>query len=144
MARTIRFHLDEHGDSACAAGLRRRGIDVTTTVDARLLGAEDPDHLAHANAECRVIFTNDNDFLRLHGRGTDHPGIVYCHQQTRSVGDVIRALELIWEVFEPEANAQPPRVHLRLTRGLLRGRRRPLQVLVQELKRPLAVDRVRA
>ena len=31
MPRTIRFHLDENCSHAIAAGLRRRGIDVTTT-----------------------------------------------------------------------------------------------------------------
>jgi hypothetical protein len=40
MSRTIRFHLDEHVDHAVADGLRRRGIAVTTTADADLLGAE--------------------------------------------------------------------------------------------------------
>ena len=51
MARTIRFHLDEHGNSAVADGLRRLGIDVTTTSDAGLLGADDTDHIAFALAE---------------------------------------------------------------------------------------------
>ena len=36
MARTMRFHLDEHVPHAIAEGLRRRGIDVTTTVEAGL------------------------------------------------------------------------------------------------------------
>lgn len=31
MSRTIRFHLDENCPRALADGLRRRGIDVTTT-----------------------------------------------------------------------------------------------------------------
>ena len=31
MPRTIRFHLDEHCATAIAEGLRRRGIDVTTS-----------------------------------------------------------------------------------------------------------------
>ena len=44
----IRYHLDEHVESAVAEGLRRRGIDVTTTVKAGLQGAEDPAHLAFA------------------------------------------------------------------------------------------------
>jgi hypothetical protein len=44
----IRFHLDEHVASAIAEGLRRRGIDVTTTADAGLLDAPDEDHLAFA------------------------------------------------------------------------------------------------
>jgi predicted nuclease of predicted toxin-antitoxin system len=100
MPRTIRFHLDEHVDTAVADGLRRRGISVTTTADASLLGADDADHITFAVAESRVIFTNDADFLRLHDQGVAHPGIIYCHQQSRSVGEIIRALELIWEVLE--------------------------------------------
>jgi hypothetical protein len=32
----MRFHLDEHIANAIADGLRRRRIDVTTTVDAAL------------------------------------------------------------------------------------------------------------
>ena len=102
MPRTIRYHLDEHIDFAVAQGLRRRGIDATTTADASLLGADDPDHVTFAVAAGRVIFSNDPDFLRLHDQGVEHPGIVYCHQQTRSIGEIIRALELIWEVLEPE------------------------------------------
>ena len=41
MARTMRFHLDEHVPHAIAEGLRRRGIDVTTTVEAGLRGTSD-------------------------------------------------------------------------------------------------------
>lgn len=102
MPRTIKYHLDEHIDFAVAQGLRRRGIDVTTTADSGLLGSGDPDHIAVAVANGRVIFPNDPDFLRLHDQGVDHPGIVYCHQQSRSIGEMIRTLELIWEVLEPE------------------------------------------
>jgi predicted nuclease of predicted toxin-antitoxin system len=102
MPRTIRYHLDEHIDFAVAQGLRRRGIEVTTTADAGLLGAGDPDHLAFAVANGRVLFSNDPGFLRLHDQGVEHPGIVYCHQQSRSIGEMIRALELIWEILEPE------------------------------------------
>lgn len=41
MARTIQFHLDEHMSKAIAIGLRRRGIDVTTTPEAGLLGEDE-------------------------------------------------------------------------------------------------------
>ena len=102
MARNIRFHLDEHVNPAIADGLRRRGIDVSTTADAGLRGADDTEHIAFGLAEGRVIFTNDHDFLRIHDQGSEHPGITYCHQQNRSVGEIIRALELIWEVLEPK------------------------------------------
>lgn len=102
MPRTIRYHLDEHIDFAVAQGLRRRGIDVTTTPDAGLLSADDSDHIAFAVASGRVIVSNDPDFLRLHDQAVEHAGIAYCHQQTRSIGEMISALELIWEVLEPE------------------------------------------
>ena len=102
MPRTIRFHLDENVEAAVADGLRRRGVDVTTTPESNLLGASDQEQLAYLRSEERVIFTADADFLRLHAAGESHPGIAYCHQQTRSIGDIIRGLVLIWEVLEPD------------------------------------------
>jgi hypothetical protein len=50
----MRFHLDEHVDHAVAFGLRLRGIDVTTTTDANLVGASDQIHLAFAATERRL------------------------------------------------------------------------------------------
>jgi hypothetical protein len=38
MPEQIRFHLDEYIDQAMVEGLRGRGIDVSTTVDAVLHG----------------------------------------------------------------------------------------------------------
>ncbi len=102
MARTIRFHLDEHVDAAVADGLRRRGVDVTTTPGAGLLEATDEVQLAYCRGQGRVLFTGDAGFLRLHAAGQPHAGIAYCHQQSRSIGDIIRGLVLIWEVLEPE------------------------------------------
>jgi hypothetical protein len=102
MPKTIRFHLDEHCDPALAEGLRRLGVDVTTAQDAGLLAAPDHEHLQFAHTEGRVIFTQDADFLRLHAAGAEHSGIAYCHQQSRSLGDIIRGLTLIWVVLEPE------------------------------------------
>lgn len=62
MARAIRFHLDENCTKAIALGLRRHGIDVTTTSDAKLIGAQDEEHAAYALFEGRVIFTQNRDF----------------------------------------------------------------------------------
>lgn len=101
MAQTIRFHLDEHVANAVAAGLRRRGIDVTTTPEMGLSGATDDEQLAFIRSQQRVIFTQDEDFLRLHAQGQPHPGIAYCHQQTRSIGEIIRGLVLIWQFLDP-------------------------------------------
>lgn len=105
MPRTIRFHLDEHCDPAIAAGLRLHGVDVTTTVVAGLLSAEDEEHIAYGLATGRVVFTQDEDFLRLHAAGVEHRGIAFCYQQTRSIGQIIAGLLLIWEVYRPEEMA---------------------------------------
>ena len=68
--------------------------------EADMLGASDEEHLAFATENGHVIFTQDNDFLRL-ATGQDHAGIVYSPQQM-PIGDVIRGLMLIHEVLEAE------------------------------------------
>jgi predicted nuclease of predicted toxin-antitoxin system len=105
MARTIRFHLDENCHRAIAEGLRRRDIDVTTTPEAGLMGASDEQQAAYGLAQCRVIFTQDRDFLVLHGAGASHAGIAYYDNGTRTVGQIIQGLVLIWEILEPEEMA---------------------------------------
>lgn len=102
MPGTIRFHLDENCDPRIATGLRRRGIDVTTSAEAGLLHATDEEQLAYARAEGRVVFTQDADFLRLDAAGEPHPGIAYCHPESRSIGEVIRRLALIHEIYEAD------------------------------------------
>jgi predicted nuclease of predicted toxin-antitoxin system len=102
MARTIRFHLDECCDPAIASGLRRRSIDVTISQEAGLLRAEDEQQAAYGLAQNRVVFTHDADFLRLQTVGVHHAGIVYRAKDTLSLGEMIKRLILIWEIYEPE------------------------------------------
>jgi predicted nuclease of predicted toxin-antitoxin system len=102
MPGRIRFHLDENVSNAVAEGLRRRGINVTTTPEVELMAATDEAQIAFALAQQRIIFTQDDDFLRLHQAKVAHPGIVYCHQGSRSIGEIIKSLALIWEWVEPE------------------------------------------
>lgn len=78
MPKTIRFHLDENVSNAIAEGLRRRGIDVTTTPETNLIGASDHEQINFALDQKRVIFTQDADFLRISRAGIPHNGIVYC------------------------------------------------------------------
>jgi Domain of unknown function (DUF5615) len=102
MTQKIRFHLDENVSNAIAEGLRRRGIDVTTTSETGLIAASDGEQLAFALSQNRVIFTHD-DFVILHqGCLIMHAGITYCAQNRRSIGEILRSLILIWEVLEPE------------------------------------------
>jgi hypothetical protein len=105
MPQTIRFHLDENCTRAIARGLRHHGIDVTTTPEAGLLGATDEEQAACALPAGRVIFTQDRDFLRIHAAGIAHAGIAYCEKDTRSIGEIVDGLVLIWQVYEPEEMA---------------------------------------
>jgi predicted nuclease of predicted toxin-antitoxin system len=91
----IRFHLDEHLSASIAAGLRRRHVDVTTTHETGLAGAEDAAQLAFATSAGRVIVTQDVDFLRLHAKGISHAGIVYYPQGSLSIGEVLSGILLI-------------------------------------------------
>lgn len=91
--RPVRFHLDESAPPAVAHGLRLRRFDATTPMDTGLRSATDVAHLAFAHQQGRVIVTHDADFLRLHAEGVPHSGIDFCRIQSRSIGDIIRALE---------------------------------------------------
>jgi predicted nuclease of predicted toxin-antitoxin system len=98
---TIKFYTDEHVARAVVHGLRQRGVDVLSVVEAGMLGATDEEQLELARQQGRVIFTNDDDFLRLHAAAAHHFGIVYAHQG-QSIGDVIRGLLLIQQVLTVE------------------------------------------
>lgn len=102
MPEQVKFHLDENVSNAIAQGLRRRGIDVTTTAEENLIGTSYEEQLAFALSQQRVLFTQDDDFLRLHQNDVRHVGITYCHQGKRSIGEIIQALYLIWEWLEPD------------------------------------------
>lgn len=102
MSNIIRFHLDENVSHAIAEGLRRRGIDVTTTPEAGMIGVSDEEQIAFAIEQERVMFTQDTDFLRMARVGISHNGIIYCQQKSRSIGEILRSITLIWEYLEPE------------------------------------------
>ena len=98
----IRFHLDENVPSAIAEGLRRRGINATTTPQAGLLSADDEAQLRFAYSQGRVLITSDADFLRLHDRGMLHAGVVYSPKGKHTVGELLHGLIMIAECLSPE------------------------------------------
>ena len=81
MKDKIRFHLDEQVDPEIASQLRRRGIEVTTTVELGLRTSSDESQLDFIRQQKRIIFTHDQDFLIIASRTSTHPGIVYCKQR---------------------------------------------------------------
>jgi uncharacterized protein with PIN domain len=101
VGQKIKFYTDEHVPKAVVKGLRQRGVDVVSVSEANRLGASDEKHLAWARQEGRVLFTQDDDFLRLHAADADHAGIVYTSQQT-SIGEIIYGLMLIYQVLDAE------------------------------------------
>ncbi len=96
----IQIYADEDAcERAVINGLRKRGIDVLTTMAAGNAGKSDEEQLEFAAAQRRCIYTfNVRDFARLHGeflsQGRDHAGIVMIPDQRYSVGEKIRRREV--------------------------------------------------
>jgi hypothetical protein len=88
----IRYHLDEHMDTAIAVGLRRRGINVTTTADAGLIQSSDVDQLAFAIAERRALVTRDRAIHTAASKFTNHAGIVIAKSGRKLIGPTVLAL----------------------------------------------------
>ncbi|HSN75908.1 MAG TPA: DUF5615 family PIN-like protein [Anaerolineae bacterium] len=102
MAELIRFHLDENVNLAIASGLRRRGIDVTTSKEAGLVGATDDQQLNFAWREGRVLVTQDTDFLVIAAQAEQHAGIAFARKGSRSVRKMSEQLELIHAAMSVE------------------------------------------
>ena len=98
----IAFQFDEHMSHAAARELRRRGIDVETTIDAGLLSATDDVQLSYAHAHGRVMVTSDVDFRRLHNAHHPHSGIAYFPGGRRSVGEIVEMLVLLHACYTSE------------------------------------------
>jgi predicted nuclease of predicted toxin-antitoxin system len=88
----IRYHFDEHMDNAIVIGLRRRGIDVSTTMEAGLLEASDPDQLAFAYEEGRVFVTCDRRIRESLSSRSSHSGIVIVRPERTTIGHNVNAL----------------------------------------------------
>ena len=64
-------------------------------------GDSDPDQLAFATVEGRVIVTFDQDYLAIHATGIPHTGIVFCHPDAYSLGQLIHQLEIVHGAMTP-------------------------------------------
>ncbi len=95
---TIRLYLDADAQKvSLASALRLRGFDLETANEAELRNATDPEHLAHAAAQGRTLYTfNIDDFMALHtayiAEGKEHAGIILAPQQRYGVGEQMRRL----------------------------------------------------
>jgi hypothetical protein len=98
--------MDEQVASAITWGLRSRAVDVITVQDESREGHDDEAVLNHAEKLGRILFTRDDDFLRIAAErlanGIYFPGIVYAHQRKASIAQCIDDLELIAVAGSPE------------------------------------------
>jgi len=99
----IRFHLDEHMDTAVAVGLRRRGIDVTTTAEAGLMKASDPEQLAFGLGDERVFVTRDRGILASVNPGAAHAGIAIARSGRGQIGPTVLSLSYLHRTSTAEA-----------------------------------------
>ncbi|MBI3974172.1 MAG: DUF5615 family PIN-like protein [Chloroflexi bacterium] len=71
------------------------GHRVTVPADVALTGADDEEHFAYARAAGAVLVTfNPDDFIELHERTPDHPGVFVAYQDndpTRDMDDLVRS-----------------------------------------------------
>ena len=95
---TVRLYCDEDSmRHALVSGLRKRGVDILTPLEAGTTKESDERQLAYAAAQGRAIYSfNVGDFCRLHSewsaRQQPHAGIVLVQQEQFSVGEQIRRL----------------------------------------------------
>ena len=103
----LRLYMDEDSmNQDVVHGLRVRGIDVLTAVEAGMGGHVDSEHLEFAANQGPVLCTfNIRDFSALHAHylveGRRHAGILLVHQQRYAIGEYVRRmLRLASSLFE--------------------------------------------
>ena len=102
---SVRLYTDVHVPFAITADLRIRGVDVLTAQADAASRFEDPALLARATHLGRVLFSQDDDLLKLaatwQANGTTFSGLIYAHQLRISIGQCVSDLELIATATDP-------------------------------------------
>jgi hypothetical protein len=102
---SVALYMDVHVHRAITDGLRARGVEVITAQEDGTAQWDDPDLLDRATDLHRVLFTNDQDLLRIVAErqqfGVPFAGVVYAPQSS-PIGRVLRGLEMCALACEPE------------------------------------------
>jgi predicted nuclease of predicted toxin-antitoxin system len=100
------YYMDVHIRRAITEELRRNGVNVLTAQEDNAAELNDPDLLDRASSLRRVLFSMDDDLLteatRRQQEAIPFYGVVYAHQLRITVGQAIRDLTLMAEVYEPD------------------------------------------
>lgn len=90
----MRFLLDENADLRLADHLRAAGHDVTSIVHDYPRSIDDPDVLAIARAERRILITNDRDFGELViSQKLPHAGVIYFRLRATALATKVERLD---------------------------------------------------
>jgi hypothetical protein len=102
----IRLYMDVHIPAAITTALDRLGVDVLTSQEDGTREVTDDQLLRRAVELDRVLFSQDNDLLRIthewQSQNRPFPGLVFSHQQGASIGQCIEDLQLIVECCRPD------------------------------------------
>jgi len=102
----IPLYLDENVPHVIAIELRVRGVDVLTAQEDNRRRTNDSILLDRAGSLGRVMVSFDADMLAIgaHRQQESIPflGVIFAHPTRMTVGDLLRELELIAKVGEPE------------------------------------------
>ena len=98
--------MDHHVHGAITEGLRQRDVDVITAHEDHAADLDDEKLLARASQLGRVLFSQDVDLLVITEQwlqtNREFSGLIYAHQLSITIGQAIRDLTLMAQVFEPE------------------------------------------
>jgi hypothetical protein len=94
----VRLYFDADSmQRGVLAGLRARGVDAATALEAGMTDRSDEEQLEFARSQGRVLFSfNASHFYRLHAQllspGKSHAGVILAPQQRYSIGERVRRL----------------------------------------------------
>lgn len=95
-----------HVRRAITKSLQRRGVDVLTAQHDNGAQLDDPALMDRTTSLGRVLFSQDEDLLKEASRrqktGPPFSGLVYAHPLGLTIGQAVRDLELVAQVYEPE------------------------------------------
>ena len=95
----MRFLVDESTGVAVVGYLRSAGHDVLAVAET-MPQADDPDILARAAGEGRILITNDKDFGEVVFRnGQAHSGVVLLRLQDESSANRVRVVKALLEQY---------------------------------------------